>query len=587
MNGVNGATNGSSSGAHEYSVPEEAFKVFQSSVLSNPLVAKDLPKEITEASSHVHFWGSESPSVPVNWRFAEAVAALKGLEAALVNVLLKRKYNVEPQDVNINTDHAVLFVMATLLWTLDPAEGGLNLTPTTLRGANKELEKYFPNCDKHGMNSSQYRNLATNIYKCKDGRFYHTHNSLNPDPTLDCMELPHNMDIPSYEEGVKPFMEAFAKIGSKELDAKYNDVYRQAGTICYSVDEFAATEHGKANADVGLWEIYSHPNPKQTAPWWPDSPQTSPTRPLAGLKVIDLTRIIAAPTVTRGLADFGASVMRCTSPNLPDVNGLHVDLNWGKWNCSIDLRNPDDREKLRALIMEADVVVQSYRPNILDKYGFSQEDILKLVENRERGMIYARVNCYGWHGPWVERSGWQQISDACTGISHGFGQALGHGDPVTPIFPHTDYGCGIAGSCAIIIALLRQAESGGSYSIDLSLNYYNTWLAKFVGTYPDDVFAKVRAEHGNPMYQHWHNNGFSVPVTMKALRAGEGGKRLFQPDFFEDRSAPTVMGDKKIRKVKGIAQFQDVVQLGFNVGTRGNGIDAARWPTDLMVDQVV
>jgi hypothetical protein len=412
---INGApVDGISCNGTLYSIPEETSKVFQKAILSNPLIAKDLPPEIAQASSKIHFTGSASPSLPINFRFAEAVSALKALEASLVNILLKRKYGVEDyQPVTINTDHATLFIMSTLLWTIDPAEGGENISPTTLRGATG-LDKYFPSQDKHRVNVGIYRNLATNIYKCADGRYYHTHNSLNPDPTLDCVGLPHDMDVSSYEEGVKHFAEAFSKLNSEEMDKKYNNEYGQAGSICYTADEFLASEHGKANAHVGLWEIHDRPETRasQPASWWPDCNQTGPSRPLAGLKIVDLTRIIAAPTVTRSLAELGASVMRCTAPHLPDVNSLHVDLNWGKWNCSIDLRTEDGREKLKALILEADVVVQGYRPGVLDKYGFGQEDILKLNAHRERGIIYVRENCYGWHGPWAGRIGWQQISDA-------------------------------------------------------------------------------------------------------------------------------------------------------------------------------
>jgi crotonobetainyl-CoA:carnitine CoA-transferase CaiB-like acyl-CoA transferase len=140
---------------------------------------------------------------------------------------------------------------------------------------------------------------------------------------------------------------------------------------------------------------------------------SSAERPLAGLKVIDLTRVIAAPTITRSLAEMGASVMRITSPNVTDFSGLHQDLNWGKWNCSLDLKkNPEDRKKLAELIKEADVVVEGYRPGAMARNGFSREDIFELVKDRDRGIIHVRENCYGWNGPWSHRSGWQQISDS-------------------------------------------------------------------------------------------------------------------------------------------------------------------------------
>lgn len=176
-----------------------------------------------------------------------------------------------------------------------------------------------------------------------------------------------------------------------------------------------------------------------------------------------------------------------------------------------------------------------------------------------------------------------------TGISHGFGVALGHGEPVTPIFPHSDYCTGISGSCAILIALLHRSVHGGSYSIDLALNYYNTWLIRSVGKYPPAVFKRVWEECGKPVYQSWHNNGFTVPDVMKRLKVGEGAKRLFQERFWEERKAPVAMGDEKkvIRCLKPIAQWNGSVELGYNVGARGNGVDAPRWPEDLMTERVL
>jgi hypothetical protein len=235
---------------------------------------------------------------------------------------------------------------------------------------------------------------------------------MNPDPSLDSIGLPHEMDSPSHEAAVKPFMEKIKNIDSQEMQRLASDIYKQAGTICWTTEEYKQSEHGKANAHVSLFEIREHPSPAQPACWWPESPQTSAQRPLAGLKVIDLTRVIAAPAVTRGLAELGASVMRVTAPHLVDYSSLHCDLNWGKWNCSLDFRKDEDRARMRELLMEADVVVTAYRPHVLDKWGFGEEDIIEMTKDRKRGIIYARENCYGWHGPWAYRSGWQQISDA-------------------------------------------------------------------------------------------------------------------------------------------------------------------------------
>ncbi|KAL6901098.1 putative L-carnitine dehydratase [Trichoderma evansii] len=576
--------------ADAYSVPLAASKVYEEGIISNPLIAKDLPSEVKDQKTKITFTGSKSPSLPVNWRLAEAVSSLKALEAALVDVILQRRHVLEPHQITINTDHASLFIFSTLLWTIDPGEGGENISPNSLREANKNLFKYFPNCDKHRMNASTYRNLATNIYKCADGRYFQSHGSLNPTPTLLNVGLPAEADADKdtniYEDVVKSLIEAFGKIDSEALQ-RVTDETRQAGTICYTTEEFLNSEHGKANAHVGLWEIRETTNNLQRPCWW-ETPasQSGISRPLAGIKVVDLTRIIAGPSITRSLAELGASVMRCTAPHLPDVVALQADLNWGKWNCSIDLREESDREKLRLLIKEADVVVQGYRPGVLDKYGFGEEDIIKMTEKRSKGIVYVRENSYGWHGPWKDRSGWQQVADANTGLGYSFGRAMGNDEPVTPIFPHSDYCSGVAGSCAVLLALLRRADKGGSYSIDLSLNYYSTWLIQSVGTYSPEVFDKIWAEHGRPVYRHWHNNGVSAPETLKRLKSGPASERILRPEFFEDRHSPSVLGEKAFRAVKGVADWGGVVDLRYNVGTRGNGVDAARWPDDLTQEVV-
>jgi hypothetical protein len=91
----------------KYSVPAETQRLFENGILKNPLIAKDLPNDAAELGKKVSFNGSEKPSIPINWRFAESVASLKGLEAVMVLALLKRKYNTEVKEVKIDT-HVIL-----------------------------------------------------------------------------------------------------------------------------------------------------------------------------------------------------------------------------------------------------------------------------------------------------------------------------------------------------------------------------------------------------------------------------------------------------------------------------------------------
>lgn len=239
--------------------------------------------------------------------------------------------------------------------------------------------------------------------------------SMNPDPTLRALGLPlDGEENDTYDSVVQRIQGAVAQLDSATLDELMNEQHRQAGTIARTSDEFFASEHGQKNGKIGLYESSKDPGSSQPAAWWPENPSfpSSPKKPLAGLKVVDLARVIAGPAITRSLAEMGASVMRVTSPNVTDMSVLHQDLNWGKWNCALDLKNDADKEKLRALIREADVVVDAYRPGVMERLGFGRRAIFDLVKDRSYGIVLVRENCYGWHGPWSHRSGWQQISDA-------------------------------------------------------------------------------------------------------------------------------------------------------------------------------
>ncbi|MCJ1447201.1 MAG: hypothetical protein MMC23_007711 [Stictis urceolatum] len=582
MNGINGTSLLSIDG--QYSVPNEAEQVFRNGILRNPLIQKHLPPEAEECSKSVRFEGHGKPSVPINWRFAESISSLHGLEATLLNVLLLRKYGITPKEVRINTDHAQLFFMSPLVIIIDPKGKHLDIGASTTAEGSAAIAEIFPDCDLHRVSSSEHRKMATNIYPTKDGRHYHIHGSMNPDPTLVSLSLPSDSPATDPEEAKKSFFPVVAAHTAAEYDTIANDEYRQAGTICWTTEEYLSSAHSQANAHVGLYDIHHVPNPSQSPAWWPSSPQTSAARPLVGLKVVDLTRVIASPAISRGLADLGASVMRITAPHITDMSMLHPDLNQGKWNAHLDLREESDREKLRALILDADVFLVGYRPGVLDKYGFGKDDVLEMCKSRGRGIIYARENCYGWNGPWAERSGWQQISDACCGVSMEFGRAMGLEEPVTPVFPNSDYCTGVCGVVGLLTAVLRRAEEGGSFVVDLALNYYSRWLVESVGMYEKDVWEDVWKRNGKRVWKCHDNMGITLPVFYGMLMKSSGDV-LFRPEFFEDVMQGAL--GIEMRKMKSVLQYvAGEVKTGYNVGTRGNGVDQPRWPEDLMTEVV-
>ncbi|KAH7024757.1 CoA-transferase family III domain-containing protein [Microdochium trichocladiopsis] len=583
--------------AETYSVPAEAHRVLHEGIFGNPRVAHNVPGGAAEiAAQSVRFKGNDQPSVPVNWRFAESAAALKAYEASVLSLLVRKKYGVDAGEVIIDTDHASLFFMSPIVAQVIGQDG----KPTPFSPLDPRNHRIIPNYDKHDS-TSLYRGLTTSIYRTKDGRFFHLHGSLNPDASLAALGLPIRDDSATdFDTCVGRIQEKVLQHESGELDELMNEKHRQAGCVGLSMEEYFASESGRANHKAGLYELshfdYGSDGGEGThlpAAWWPEQPSrpSSATRPLAGLKVVDLTRVIAGPSMTRALAEMGASVMRVTSPNLADLSAVHHDLSWGKWSCHLDLDVPGDCEKLWALIREADVVVDGYRPGAMDRRGFGRDAVLAAARIRGRGIVYARENCYGWHGPWMHRSGWQQISDMCCGISMGFGRAMGLDEPVTPVFPNSDFCTGIIGCVGILHALILRAEKGGSYGVDTALNYYSTWLAESVGEYPAAVWQDLWQRHDNFVLHHYENMQHMFPKLMPIMHHADGAV-LFKPQFFEQRKAAACGeggegGGVTFVLPRPIADFTGgTVELKYDVGTRGNGVDAPVWPEDLNVEVV-
>lgn len=139
--------------------------------------------------------------------------------------------------------------------------------------------------------------------------------------------------------------------------------------------------------------------------------ESDSNRPLAGIKVLELCRIIAGPTITRILAEYGADVLKITSPHLSDVPFFQVDGNMGKHAADLDLKTQEGRRIFESLLADVDVVVDGYRPGALEKLGYGVDAIKNLAVKRGKGIIYVNENCFGYAGEWSDRPGWQQIAD--------------------------------------------------------------------------------------------------------------------------------------------------------------------------------
>jgi hypothetical protein len=141
-------------------------------------------------------------------------------------------------------------------------------------------------------------------------------------------------------------------------------------------------------------------------------PTSSPNpRVLEGIKVLELCRIIAGPTIARILGEYGADVIKVTGPGLSDVPFFQVDGNMGKHATELDLKSPEGKKVFEGLLKEADILVDGYRPGALDKLGYGAKALAEFGRKRKKGIVYVNENCFGYDGEWAGRAGWQQIAD--------------------------------------------------------------------------------------------------------------------------------------------------------------------------------
>lgn len=282
--------------------------------------------------------------------------------------------------------------------------------------------------------------MSANLYETKvPGEYYHIHGSLEASTTLGMIGLePFRPDLESHEDIVRVIEGAVTKYSTAELE-ELNAKNRQAGVPALKHEDFLKTPHvgcvfdtwildliadteiaraqGKTNIELQPWTVESLETETPKVPLSPSSPGQK-CRPLEGIKVLELCRIIAGPVITRILGEYGADVLKITSPNLSDVPFFQVDGNMGKHAAELDLKTPEGREKFEVLLAEADVVVDGYRPGALERLGYGAASLTKLAKERGKGFVYVNENCFGYEGEWANRPGWQQIADCVSFPSH-------------------------------------------------------------------------------------------------------------------------------------------------------------------------
>ena len=193
--------------------------------------------------------------------------------------------------------------------------------------------------------------------------------------------------------------------------------------------------------------------------------------PLAGVRVLDLTRILAGPVCGRMLAGLGADVMLVNSPHLPNIESI-ADTSRGKLSCHIDLKTQAGVKQLEALAGQAHVFVQGYRPGGLDALGFGPEQLARM----NPGIVVVSLSAYGTQGPWAHKRGFDSLVQTATGFNHAEMQASGADSPRALPMQILDYATGHLMAFAAAAALHRQQREGGSWLVRVSLAQTGAWL---------------------------------------------------------------------------------------------------------------
>ncbi|MFD9667487.1 CoA transferase [Rhodococcus sp. NPDC059968] len=226
--------------------------------------------------------------------------------------------------------------------------------------------------------------------------------------------------------------------------------------------EWAASPQGAAAASGDLVSTVVHAESSRPRTRHRRSHRESDRGPLAGVKVLDLTRVIAGPVATRTLALLGADVLRIDPPSIPEIVVQHLDTGQGKRSALLDVRSAGGRPVWDSLLAEADVVVTGYRPGALDG----------LLDDAPDRLVRGRVCAWGGSGPWAHRRGFDSIVQAASGIA-----TIEGGDtPGTLPAQALDHATGYLLAAGIVDALAAGHVDGRGRSVDVSLARTGAWL---------------------------------------------------------------------------------------------------------------
>lgn len=244
-----------------------------------------------------------------------------------------------------------------------------------------------------------------------------------------------------------------------------------------SLQEWVNHPHSAALREQPLINITQIDGGRRCAPRaWPNVTPTA--LPLEGLRVLDLTRILAGPVAARTLAAYGADVLMINSPHLPNIEAV-ADMSRGKRSALLDLKTPDGMASMQQLLGGAHVFLQGYRPGSLEALGLGVREVARLAP----GIVYASLSAYGRIGPWADKRGFDSLVQTASGLNVAEAEAFGESAPRALPLQILDFGAGFLLAFGIQAALLRQAREGGTWHVEVSLARVAQWLLE-IGRVP-------------------------------------------------------------------------------------------------------
>jgi len=304
-------------------------------------------------------------------------------------------------------------------------------------------------------------NKVMGSYPAKHGRWSYLHCNF-PNHRAVALKV---LGVPEDREAVR---KAVAQWDALELEEAIIAA-KGAGGMVRTIEEWMQHPQGMAVATLPLMEIVKiGDSPPEALP--------KGERPLSGIRVLDLTRVIAGPTCARTLAEHGADVLKITGAHLPSLGRQEYDTGHGKLSAHLDLREAKDTEILRGLVRGADVFSQGYRPGTLAGRGFSPEALAKI----RPGVVAVSLCAFSHVGPWASRRGFDTVIQTVSGITNRQGELFPGAEPGPQFYPVSaiDFLTGYLMAFGAMVALARRAREGGSWLVRISLAQVGRWLVQ-------------------------------------------------------------------------------------------------------------